>query len=99
MICFVLGQLFSCAMQQADMRIGALYHFTIQFQHQPQHAMRRGMLRAEIHGVILISAMFQPLDKLPTLTPERDLRFIRYPRNSLHGSRAACSARGSILTG
>ena len=36
-------------MQQPDMRIGARHHFAVHLQHQPQHAVRGRMLRAEIH--------------------------------------------------
>ena len=43
-----LHQLLGAAMQQADMRIDTLHHFTIQLQHQAQHAMGRRMLRTEV---------------------------------------------------
>ena len=46
----VLDQLLGAAMQQADMRIGTLDHLAIHLQNQPQHAMRRRMLRSEIQG-------------------------------------------------
>jgi hypothetical protein len=49
----VLGQLLGGAVQQADMRVGALDHLAVQLQHQPQHAVRGRMLRAKIHGVVL----------------------------------------------
>jgi hypothetical protein len=39
-------------MQQTDMRIGALYHFAVEFQHQPQHTMGSWMLWPKIHCVI-----------------------------------------------
>ena len=45
------------AMQQADVRIGALDHLAVQLQHQAQHAVRRRVLRPKVHGVILISAI------------------------------------------
>ncbi len=45
----VLDQLLGAAMQQADMRIGALDHLAVHLQHQAQHAMGRRMLRPEIH--------------------------------------------------
>ena len=48
---FVFDQLFGATMQQADMRIGTLHHLTLHFQDQAQHAMRGGVLRAEIDGV------------------------------------------------
>ena len=31
------------------MRIDALDHFAVELQHEPQHAVRGGMLRAEIY--------------------------------------------------
>ena len=43
-----LHQLLGAAMQQADMRIDALDHLAVELQHEAQHAMRGGMLRAEI---------------------------------------------------
>ena len=48
----MLGQLLGGAVQQADVRIGALDHLAVQFQHQAQHAVRGGVLRAKIQGVI-----------------------------------------------
>ena len=42
-----LGELFGRAMQQADVRIGALDHFAVELEHEPQHAVRRRMLRPE----------------------------------------------------
>ena len=46
------GEFFCCAMQQADMRIGTLNHFSVQLQHQTKHAVGCRMLRPEIHGVV-----------------------------------------------
>src|SRR4029077_3307622 len=43
-----LDQLFGSAMEQADMRIHALHHLTVELEHQPQDAMRCRMLRSEI---------------------------------------------------
>ena len=37
-----LGQLLGARMQQADVRVGALDDFAVQFQHQAQHAVRAG---------------------------------------------------------
>ena len=54
---FVFGELFGRAMQKADVRIGALDDFAVEFEHQAKHPVRRRMLRAEIHRVVLISAM------------------------------------------
>ena len=47
-----LGQLFSGTVQQANVRIGALDHFTIQLQHQAQHAVRSRVLRTEVQRVV-----------------------------------------------
>ena len=49
---FGFGQLLGAAVQQADVRIGLLDDLAIHLQHQAQHAVRRRMLRAEIHGVV-----------------------------------------------
>ena len=43
-------QFFGPAMQEADMRVHSLDHFPIEIEHQTQHAMRRRVLRPEIHG-------------------------------------------------
>ena len=40
-------------MQQADVRIRALHDLAVELQHEPQHPVRRGMLRSEIERVIL----------------------------------------------
>ena len=47
----VLDQLLGAAMQQADMRVGALDHLAVHLQDQAQHAVRGRMLRAEIDRV------------------------------------------------
>jgi hypothetical protein len=39
--------------QQADVRIGALHHFAVEFEHQTQHAVRSRMLRSEVQRVVL----------------------------------------------
>ena len=46
----VLDQLLGAAMQQADMRIGALDDLAVHLEDQPQHAVRGRVLRAEIHA-------------------------------------------------
>jgi hypothetical protein len=45
----LLGELLGAAMQQADVRIGLLDHLAVHLQHQAQHAVRRRMLRPEVH--------------------------------------------------
>ncbi len=49
----VFDQLFGAAVQEADVRIGPLDHLAVQLQDQPEHAVRRGMLRPEVHAVAL----------------------------------------------
>ena len=49
---FVLSQFFSGAMQQANMRVSALNHFTVQLQHQAQHPVRRWMLRTKVQCIV-----------------------------------------------
>ncbi len=46
-------ELFSRAMQQADVRIGALDHFAVEFEHEAQHTVRGRVLRTEIERVVL----------------------------------------------
>jgi hypothetical protein len=56
-----LGQLFGAAVQQADVRVGALDDLAVQLQHQAQHAVRCRVLRTEVQGVILkLSHYFIP---------------------------------------
>src|ERR1700722_8979094 len=43
-----LHEFLGAAMQEADMRVDALDHFTIKLEHEAQHAMRRRMLRPEV---------------------------------------------------
>ncbi|MNT84787.1 hypothetical protein D3C72_2248540 [compost metagenome] len=49
----MLGQLFGGAVQQADVRIGALDHFAVQLEHQAQHAVCCGVLGTEVECVVL----------------------------------------------
>ena len=49
----VLDQLLGAAVEQADMRIEPLDDLPVQLHHQPQHAVRRRVLGAEIDRVIL----------------------------------------------
>jgi len=48
-----LRQLLGGPVQQADMRVGALDHFAVELQHEPQHAMGSRVLRAEVQRVVL----------------------------------------------
>src|ERR1700722_6590829 len=43
-----LHELFSAAMQEADMRVDPLDHLAVELEHQAQHAMRSRMLRPEV---------------------------------------------------
>ncbi len=45
---FVFDELLGAAMQQSDMRIGALDDLAVHFQHHAQHAVRGRVLRPEI---------------------------------------------------
>jgi hypothetical protein len=47
--------------QQADVRVGALDHFAVEFEHEAQHAVRCRVLRTKVQGVILkLSHYFIP---------------------------------------
>ena len=47
-----LGELLGAAMQKPDVRVGLLDDLAVHLEHQAQHAVRRRMLRAEVHGVV-----------------------------------------------
>ncbi len=40
-------------MQQADVRIGALHDLAVELEHEPQHSVRRRVLRPEVQRVVL----------------------------------------------
>ena len=46
-----LRELLGGAVQQADMRIGFLDDLAVELEHETQHAVRRRVLRTEVHGV------------------------------------------------
>ena len=50
---FRFRKLLGCAMQQADMRVRFLNGLAFNLEHQTQYAMRRRMLRAEVHRIAL----------------------------------------------
>ena len=52
-VCLVLDQLLGAAVQQADVRVGALHHLAVHLQDQAQHAVRRRVLRPEVDGVVV----------------------------------------------
>src|SRR6185503_9893474 len=45
----VLDQLLGASVEEADMRVGALDDLAVHLQHQPHDAVRRRVLRPEIH--------------------------------------------------
>ena len=47
-----LGELLGTPVQQPDVRVGLLHDFAVHLQHQAQHAVRRRMLRTEVHRVV-----------------------------------------------
>ncbi len=49
-----LHQLLGAAVQQADVRIDAFDDLAVQLQHQPQHAVRGRVLRAEVDGELAV---------------------------------------------
>ena len=49
----VLDQLLGAAMEQADVRVGALDGLAVHLQHQTQNAVRRRMLRPEVQREVL----------------------------------------------
>src|ERR1043166_2793180 len=49
---FVFDQLFGAAVQETDMGVGALDDLAVHLEHQPHDAVRRRMLRPEIHREI-----------------------------------------------
>ena len=48
----IVDELFCPAMQQADMRVDAAHDFSVEFEHQPQDAVRGRMLRPKIQREI-----------------------------------------------
>ena len=47
-----LGELLGGAVQQPDVRVGALDHLAVELEHQAQHPVRRRVLRPEVHRVV-----------------------------------------------
>jgi hypothetical protein len=48
-----LGELLGRAVQQPDVRIGALDHLAVELEHEPKHPVRSRVLRTEIQRVVL----------------------------------------------
>ncbi len=65
----VLADLFRRAVQVADVRRGGQDHLAVGPQHQPQHAVRAGMLRAHVHQQLVAAEVelnqlgIHPLDR------------------------------------
>jgi hypothetical protein len=47
-----LGELLGRPVQEPDVRVRALDHLAVELEHEPQHAVGRGMLGPEVHGVV-----------------------------------------------
>jgi hypothetical protein len=69
----VLGELLRGAMQEPDVRVRALYHLSVELEHEPQHAVRRGMLRPEVHRVVayLCHVVFSATEENTEVTENR----------------------------
>ena len=52
-IVLVFDQLLGAPVQHSDMGVGALDHLAVHLQHQAKDAVRRRMLRPEVHGQVL----------------------------------------------
>ena len=80
-----LGQLLGRAVQEPDVRVGALDHLAVELEHEPQHAVRRRVLRAKIHRVIADLG--------------HRTRLTRCPRSVCSRMTRGVISRGSIVTG
>ena len=49
----VLDQLLRAAVQQPDVRLGSQDGLALELEHEPQHAVRRGVLRPKVDGEVL----------------------------------------------
>ena len=95
-----LGQFFGAAMQQTDMRVGALDHLAVHFQHQAQHAVCGRMLRPEVQGEItnfrhVLLRLFPGCRFICCLDRLREVDGINRSGRITFGT----STRGSMLTG
>ena len=85
------------------MRIGALHHLAVHFQDQPQHAVRGGMLRAEIdhrvesNSTTLVAAGGASVTGRSLILPQP---FGASAGGGFGGRRSACtfSSPGSVVT-
>ena len=81
-----LGELLGRAMQQADVRVGFLDDLAVHLEHEPQHAVRRGMLRTEVQREILDLRHCRGSFKIGLVAVSSRMTF-------------GTSVRGSMLTG
>ena len=79
----VLDQLLGAAVQETDMRIGALDDFAVHFEHQPHDAVRRRVLRPEIQREI---ADLRRPGEIAARIAGRRLKERRWCRRSCAGS-------------
>jgi hypothetical protein len=94
-----LGELLGRAVQQPDVRVGALNHLAVELEHQPQHTMRRRVLRAKIERVILDFSHYVSGQKWkPTFVRPVSKKSLAEPADCLmataaNGARQGCSMR------
>ena len=76
----VLGELLGRAVQQADVRVRALDHLAVELEHEPQHAVRRRVLRPKVHRVVadFSHGLWASANRLPG------------PQHAANGCDAAC---------
>ena len=53
LVVLVLDQLLGAAVEEADVRVGALDHLAVELEDEAQHAVRRRVLRAEVEREVL----------------------------------------------
>ena len=78
-----LGEFFSGAVQQADVWISALNHFTVEFEHKAQHAVRGRVLRPEVERVIFDFSHVLNLDRRCTALLSSVVVFADHARRDL----------------
>ena len=65
----VLAQLLEAGVQVADVRDAALDRLAVELEHQPQHAVRRGVLRADVDQHVLGAEVVVGSCRRPRSTP------------------------------
>ena len=53
LVVLVLDELLGAAVQQPDVRVGADHRLAVELEHQPEHAVRRGVLRPKVDREVL----------------------------------------------